>query len=440
MERRSFGKRGVRVIDNYKYRIGDGEFRSPIHFDPWLEPGRRSAINNRWRHIRYRRGGIYILQCGDGLQLYRLEHFPATSGTINAQGSPSSTVNLNGDATVTANFSGAPVISTQPKSQTIISGTSVTFNVAATGVTPLSYQWSDNGTSLPGATQATYTIANVQAANAGTYTVIVSNGILPNATSNGAVLTVVNQWKPAARTDLQFSGRMVLIKAAGYGFTMGSESSFDPGASPSHAVLFAKDYYIDTTDITQAQYQAVTGMTPSSFTGKNNDPVEQVSWYDAIRYCNQRSILDGLTSCYDTTTWNCTFTNNGYRLPTEAEWEYACRAGTTTGFYWGDDSSATAENYAWFWTNSNWTTQPVAQKLPNSYGIYDMSGNVWQWCNDWDTTYSPGAQTDPTGPPSGKNRVLRGGAWGNHAIRSAFRNANTPDIKSDGTGFRCVRR
>jgi formylglycine-generating enzyme len=347
---------------------------------------------------------------------------------------------------------GAPHITTQPQSQMVTAGQKVTFNVVATGTAPLVYQWYKNDSVIAGATSLSYTLSNVQIADTGTYTVMVSNSISPKATSNGAVLTVngpvltAKSWVPSGRNDLTFSGRMVLIKAAGYGFVMGSEDSLDYGASPSHVVSFTKDYYIDTTDVTQAQYKAVMGKNPSRFIGDTNRPVEQVSWYDAVKYCNQRSMLDGLMPCYDTTTWNCTIINTGYRLPTEAEWEYACRGGTTTGYYWGDTSdNSTIGRYAWYLQNSSDTTHPVAQKLPNAYGLYDMSGNVWKWCNDWFGSYTAGTQTDPTGAATGSWRVLRGGSWddgygGYMYLRSAYRYGMDPGIWDCTYGFRCVRR
>lgn len=263
-----------------------------------------------------------------------------------------------------------------------------------------------------------------------------------------------NAWQPSGRADFQFSGRMVLIKAAGHSFMMGSNNSCY-GELPSHSVTFTKDFYMDTSDVTQAQYQAVMDTNPSYFTGDLNRPVESVTWYDAVRYCNRRSVLDGLTPCYDTldtVVWNCSFSNNGYRLPTEAEWEYSCRAGTTTEYYWGNDSSATTvKKYAWYYSDGNDSTQPVAQKLPNAYGLYDMSGNVWQWCNDWYDSYSQEAQTDPTGPTTGSFRVLRGGAYYNNVIdlRSVVRSDYALDLwwadspwftMSLRSGFRCVRQ
>jgi formylglycine-generating enzyme required for sulfatase activity len=146
------------------------------------------------------------------------------------------------------------------------------------------------------------------------------------------------------------------------------------------------------------------------------------------------------------------FTQHGYRLPTEAEWEYACRAGTTTDFYWGgsyppltaSDTAAIDANAVW-WHNSPDSTQPVAGKLANAWGLYDMAGNVWQWCNDWYGGYGSSSQSDPTGPSSGTYRVMRGGSWANYDynLRSADRYVSgyaVPGGWNGDNGFRCVRR
>ena len=209
---------------------------------------------------------------------------------------------------------------------------------------------------------------------------------------------------------------MRMKQVSGGTFTMGSNdtSISDYAASPSHQVMVSS-FYIDSTDVTQGSYQTILGVNPSKFTGDPTRPVESVTWFDAV-YCNALSKNDGKDtvytytgisgvvgdSCYGLTNLNCDSTKNGYRLPTEAEWEYACRAGTSTGYYWGDASdSATISHYAWYYLNSPNGTQPVATKLPNALGLYDMSGNVWQWCNDWYGSYSSGV-------PSGSSRVLRG--------------------------------
>jgi len=209
------------------------------------------------------------------------------------------------------------------------------------------------------------------------------------------------------------------------------------------------------------------GENPSYFSGDEH-PVEQVSWYDAVRFCNELSEMCGLERCYDEDTWECDFDGNGFRLPTEAEWEYACRAGTETRFYGGNDynddgfTSTALDHTAWYYANSgdeslhghkwdrdeieanNCRTHPVGRKEPNAWGLYDLHGNVWEWCNDWFdwSYYNVSPSSDPAGPPSGSERVERGGgyagdAWG---CRSAIRLENRPSITIRYLGFRVVRR
>ena len=170
-------------------------------------------------------------------------------------------------------------------------------------------------------------------------------------------------------------------------FEMGSDNG-DSDERPVHTVTLTRDFYMSKYETTQAQYEAVTAPNPSPLTGDNNRPVEEVSWFDAIRFANALSAREGLNPCYDNdgnvlggaggNPYQC----EGYRLPTEAEWEYACRAGTTTDYYFGDDTSQVGD-YAWYIFNSGSTTHPVGQKQPNAWGLYDMHGNVWEWVYDW---------------------------------------------------------
>jgi formylglycine-generating enzyme required for sulfatase activity len=220
---------------------------------------------------------------------------------------------------------------------------------------------------------------------------------------------------------------------------------------------------MDTTEVTQVDYQALMLVNPSYFTGDSLRPVETVTWFDAVLYCNKRSKRDSLDTVYSYTSVTVTpgngctalgglandFTKNGYRLPTEAEWEYACRAGSTTDYYWGKNYPQTTsadtlaiESSAVCFYNSPTGTQPVATKKPNAWGLYDMSGNVWEWCNDWYGSYSSGSQTDPTGPSTGTYRVLRGGSWNFNVLDlcSAARFGGAPVNRLNYNGFRCVRR
>ena len=149
--------------------------------------------------------------------------------------------------------------------------------------------------------------------------------------------------------------------------------------------------------MTQELYEKVMGVNPSKRKEKTN-PVESLQWTDAVRFCNKCSEQAGLTPCYDLITWKCNFQADGYRLPTEAEWEYACRAGSTTKFCHGDDENKLA-NYAWFKPHSQGKPQPVGQRLPNRWGLFDMHGNVWQWCNDWysEAYYTESPKENPQG-------------------------------------------
>src|SRR5438046_1108109 len=150
------------------------------------------------------------------------------------------------------------------------------------------------------------------------------------------------------------------------------------------------------------------GANPSRWKGDKN-PVEQVRWSDAVRFCNKRSELEGLQPCYDLKTWNCNFDADGYRLPTEAEWEFACRAGSKTKYCFGDDESQLAQ-YAWCKPHSLGATHPVGGKKANALGLFDMHGNVWQWCNDFyaDNYYKESPRENPRGPSEGAKKVLRG--------------------------------
>ncbi|MBD3393428.1 MAG: SUMF1/EgtB/PvdO family nonheme iron enzyme [Chitinivibrionales bacterium] len=211
----------------------------------------------------------------------------------------------------------------------------------------------------------------------------------------------------------------------------------------SNPVSFTYDFWIDTTELTQGRYQAIAGTNPAGHTGDPELPVENVSWFDAVRYCMAKSFLEDYQQCYDTlgAVWTCDVTQNGYRLPTESEWEFAYRAGTTTTYYWGNTIDGA---YAWYGDNSQTQTHPVAQKLPNAYGLYDMAGNVWEWCNDWCCAVPPADDVDWTGPATGTTRMLRGGQYDNFGpgeacLSATFRYQEAPASAAPYSGFRCVR-
>ncbi len=233
-----------------------------------------------------------------------------------------------------------------------------------------------------------------------------------------------------------------MVELAGGSFIMGDENEID--ATPHEVIL--SPFYIDKNLVTQEAYEKVMGDNPSRWKAGDN-PVEQVRWSDAVKYCNKRSKLEGLEPCYDLENWQCNFSANGYRLPTEAEWEYACRAGTKTAYYFGDSPSKLSD-HAWFEDNSGGKPQPVGGKLPNPWGLHDMHGNLWQWCNDFYQVdyYQQSPEKDPRGPKSGETKVVRGGAWKFSAdsCRSGYRYNENPGYADvcfgyDIYGFRCVR-
>lgn len=220
--------------------------------------------------------------------------------------------------------------------------------------------------------------------------------------------------------------KLVLIPAGT--FTMGSpDSEADHGAdeSPQTRVTLTKDFCLGAMDVTQGQYESVMSTNPSDFKSAGQDaPVEQISWDDAMAFCQKLTERERVAGRLPT----------GYvfTLPTEAQWEYACRAGTTGGY--AGDPAATS----WYDRNSGGTTHPVGTKQPNAWGLYDMTGNVYQWCADWYANrYTGGAVTDPTGPVNGSVRVLRGGGWyyDKTYCRSAYRDYD-PGYRANFIGFR----
>jgi formylglycine-generating enzyme required for sulfatase activity len=230
-------------------------------------------------------------------------------------------------------------------------------------------------------------------------------------------------------------------------FTMGT-STGDPDSEvdeePRREVTISSGFWMGKYPVTQAEYEAITGINPSFFNGvrhmlaPNTDygyeptrPVESVSWEDAVAYCvaltNQERAAGRIEE------------NMRYRLPTEAEREYAARAGTNTRFSYGDDLDySQLKDYAWFLDNSDFRTHPVGQKLPNPWGFYDMYGNVWEWCLDWYGPYTSGPVTDPQGPKTGENRVLRGGTFANVASWCRSSNRDVPRGEPYDFGFRVV--
>ena len=253
----------------------------------------------------------------------------------------------------------------------------------------------------------------------------------------------------SVQADKTVKGNLVLIPAGP--FSLGNTGSYEGEYDEKLPVtiIISKPFYISKYEITQQQYKAVMGNNPSEFKG-DNLPVEQVSWYDALNFCNALSQSEGLTPCYtiNGTKVTCDFEANGYRLPTEAEWEYAAKAGTKTDFYSGkltysgnSPIDPNLDKIAWYSANSSNTTHPVGQKTPNAFGLYDMSGNVWEWCWDRYAEYPSKETKDYQGPEIGTYRVYRGGGWRNLAwyCRSTNRDRNYLDDKNNSLGFRVVK-
>ncbi|MDR3113923.1 MAG: formylglycine-generating enzyme family protein [Treponema sp.] len=238
------------------------------------------------------------------------------------------------------------------------------------------------------------------------------------------------------------SENMVLVDVGS--FQMGSPASeagrYDD-EGPQHRVT-VKSFSIGKYEVTQKEWVELMRSNPSNFKG-DTLPIENVSWYEAVEYCNKLSVKEGLTPAYtrngDRVTWNRNA--NGYRLPTEAEWEYAAKGGNKGGSSYEYPGGNSPDRLAWYGDNSGGSTHPVGTKQPNGVGVYDMSGNVWEWCWDWYGSYSGGVQTDPMGPSSGSNRIARGGSWGSgiRALRSAFRSYSAPSFRASNLGFRLVR-
>ena len=220
-----------------------------------------------------------------------------------------------------------------------------------------------------------------------------------------------------------------------------SEDGRDDDDGPQHSVTVGS-FYMKATEVTQKEWREVMGSNPSRFRG-DNLPVENVSWFDAMKYCNALSKKEGRTPVYRingnsvTANWSA----DGYRLPTEAEWEYAARGGKKSRGYKYSGSNSVG-SVGWYNDNSGSKTHPVGQKQANELGLYDMSGNVWEWCWDWYGDYSSGSQRDPRGPSSGSYRVGRGGSWfyNGRSLRSAFRLFSSPGVSGRDRGFRLAFR
>ena len=360
-----------------------------------------------------------------------------------------------------------PTITAQPASQTIISGSTATLTVSASGSSPLTYQWYQGAvgtTTTPvGTNSASFTTPALSATT--NYWVRVSN-------SAGSVNSTL------ATVTVGGSTTAELALIPGGAFQMGVTSGDADSDAPSVSVTVSA-FYMGKNEVTKALWDEVrTWATANGYTdlatgaGKaSNHPVHSVNWWDVIKWCNARSQKEGLTPCYTvsgsvmktgTTAPTVNWTANGYRLPTEAEWEKAARGGVSgKRFPWGTDtishsqanyyassfysydSSGSVNNYhPTYATGSTPYTSPVGSFAANAYGLNDMAGNVWEWCWDWygESTYVNGS-TDPRGAASGAYPVYRGSSWNTGAFdcRAADRDANLPTSRNNNIGFRIAR-
>jgi formylglycine-generating enzyme required for sulfatase activity len=275
---------------------------------------------------------------------------------------------------------------------------------------------------------------------------------VPTTTSTTTTITTTS-----TTTTTIYNGSIEMVDITGGSFQMGSNSASDE--QPIHSVTVSS-FSMSKYEVTQSLYKSIIGTNPSAFSGysdSENCPVESVTWYDAIEFCNKLSQEDGLEQVYSINSRTpasgnrITFAEvtmdpkkNGYRLPTEAEWEYAARGGSTGTYFWGENSdSTTVGRYAWFSENSNNRTHAVGQRSANAYGLYDIIGNVWEWCWDWySSSYQNGEVTDPVGTSTGESKIGRGGFWGYSAayMRTADRYYGGPSGWFNFAGFRVVRR
>ncbi|MDD3056960.1 MAG: SUMF1/EgtB/PvdO family nonheme iron enzyme [Sphaerochaeta sp.] len=331
------------------------------------------------------------------------------------------TIEEDMDDPLSVGFSGMP--------DSVEAGTEVTLSSTGTYSGDVQYRWYVNGVRQADQTESSFSYTFD---TAGTHTM--SLLVLDGGALGGYGQSVVI--REAEQTD-EYSIPLVFVQ--GGTFQMGNPSGGDSDERPVHSVTI-DSFYMGAYEITQDIYEQVIGSNPSNWKGARL-PVETVTWYDAVAFCNALSRKDGLEEVYTIsgTTVSCDWNKKGYRLPTEAEWEYAARGGKQSKGYTYAGSN-TVGDVAWYSGNSGERTHEVGCKQANELGLYDMSGNVWESCWDWKEDYRATAQTNPTGPLSGSYHVLRGGSCYYLAtyVRSAVRGRSTPSGRGDSNGFRLV--
>jgi formylglycine-generating enzyme required for sulfatase activity/uncharacterized protein YjdB len=386
--------------------------------------------------------------------------FTVTPNTGLSSGTYSATITVSGGNGISAQFNVSFVVNADSISTTF---SSVTANGSySQTTTALTLQFSTGITNL---SVSDITLSGISGITKGTLTGSNPYTLPISGFSAGGTLTIA-----VVKTGFTITGSPKtvsiyyyvpvpanFVRIEGGTFTMGSPSNEPLRRSNEvqHQVTVSA-FYMGKYQVTQAEYEAVIGTNPSYFKGSNL-PVECVSWYDAAGYCNMLSQREGLTPAYmiNGTNVNCDWNANGYRLPTEAEWEYACRAGTTTPFSTGNNITTSDANYDGSYPYNNNSkgiyrgrTTEVGSFSPNLWGLYDMHGNVEEWCWDIYGNYLSETQTDPHGAVSGSSRVLRGGSWffSGQVLRSACREYNHPSWQYSNTtsghigyGFRLVR-
>jgi uncharacterized repeat protein (TIGR02543 family) len=466
----SFTMNGGKITGNTaRYAYGNGGFGGGVYAEGngsfTMTGGEISGNTARGSYYGSSGGGVYVNNSDSDTSI-----FSKTGGTIygnNAGGNSNEAESGLGHAVYVSNSDGGkyrsstagPGVNLDSRTDTnwwdsVGASYTVSFDInGGSGATPPA-QTVTAGESLTlpagtGFSRSGYAFGgwNTNAAGTGT-------NYSSTFTPSGSITLYARWWIPVVV-------EVEMVHVSGGSFQMGDTDGYGfDDEQPVHTVTVS-GFYMGKYDVTQAQYQGVMGTNPSAGYGVgNNYPVYDINWYDALVFCNNLSIMQGLTPAYringntdpaawgnipssSNTAWNAVELvsgSTGYRLPTEAQWEYACRAGTTTAFNTGTQIT---NNTGWYNSNSDNKTHPVGQKPANAWGLYDMHGNVYEWCWDWYGSYPSEAQTDPVGASSGSTRVVRGGSFISDSIniRSAVRlpRVDSPSGQSAALGFRLTR-